>query len=399
MHTISGRAKSLPLSPIRKLMPLADAAKQKGIQVLHLNIGQPDIKTPSEFWDGVRDFRVDTLGYAHSAGEAKLRAAIAEDYKHYGVDDLTAENVQVTFGGSEALQIALQVCLNPGEKVLMPEPFYANYRTLAQAVGVGIATIKTELKHNFKLPSLAEAEGAISSEVKAMIISNPDNPTGKVYTEEELKEILAIADKFGLWLIVDEVYKDFVYEPAKFTSIFSLASESQLEKIIVVDSISKKFSACGARVGALISKNKEVLGMALKYAQARLSVGTLDQAGALALYEADLREYLANVNTEYQLRQKNLLQGLKSIPGVVVPEVSGAFYLIAELPVDGEDFARWLLEEFSYKNSTVMLAPAGGFYSDPHTGKNQVRMAYVLEVEKLELAVECLREALQKYPR
>lgn len=399
---IAQRANKLPESPIRKLVPLAEAARQKGVEVLPLNIGQPDIETPAVFWQAVEQSRRKVLAYEHSAGMKDLRAALANNYAQFGAE-LTFEDVLITHGGSEAVQFALQVCLDAGDTLLAFEPFYANYRTLAQQLGVEVLGMPTLLPSNFQLPPLAEIEASLSPGVKAILISNPDNPTGKVYTEAELRQLLDLAVKHDLWLIVDEVYRDFCYGAAQFHSILQIATGQELERVIVIDSISKRYSACGARVGALISKNKTVQAAALKCAQARLAVGTIDQLGALALYQADLQSYLAEVRAEYAKRQQILLVGLRGIPGVVVPEVSGAFYLLLDLPVaSAEAFAKWLLTDFYYQTETgekytVMLAPAQDFYTDPKRGLSQVRIAYVLEQEKLQLAVQVLAAGLMKY--
>lgn len=389
------RTSQLKESAVRKYIPLAEAATARGLEVLRLNIGQPDTPTPDAFWQALKNLDLKTLGYAHSAGLAELRAAIAHSYADYG---LAAQHVLITAGGSEALSFAFHSCLDMGQEILVFEPFYSNYRTLAQISGVSLRAVATTLADDFRLPALTVIEEQLGAQTKAILISNPDNPTGKVYSETELRMLLTLADKHDLWLIVDEVYRDFVYDQTSPTpSIYQFATAAQRERIVVIESISKKFSACGARVGAVLSTNTALNQEMLKLAQARLAVATVDQLGALAIYESDQQEYLREAIASYAQRQQILFKGLQEIPGVKVPQVGGAFYLVAELPVaDSEEFCRWLLTDFSENGQTLLLTPAKDFYTSA-AGKSQVRICYAVATGKLERAIELLKVALARY--
>jgi aspartate aminotransferase len=385
---------------MRALSGLADAAVARGVEVIKLNIGQPDFATPKAFWQRIDHDRPDVVSYESSAGMPQLREAVAADYSNYGGQDLSSADVLITVGASEAVSIALQIALDQGDELLVPEPFYANYKTIAQMFNINVKGIARDFASGFALPFAEVFAGHITSKTKAIMISNPDNPTGKVYSEEELFMLANLAEKHNLWLIVDEVYKDFVFNGTKFLSLLNLDKFAQFQsRVIVLDSISKKFSACGARIGAIITRNKEAIAAGNKYCQARLSAGVIDQLGALSLYEAGLNDFLkTTVNNMYLQRKRTLETGLRTIPGVEVPEVSGAFYLFVKLPVtDSWKFATWLLESFSFEGATVMLAPGSGFYENPSDGAQFVRLAYVIEEGKLEKAAKVLKAALSQY--
>ncbi len=396
MPGISLRAEQMPPSPIRKLVPYSESAKKRGIHVFHLNIGQPDIETPQLFFDAIRKAEIKVLEYSHSAGIESFRRKTVAYYERVGVKNLDIENVIITTGGSEALRFALMTCLNPGDELIIPEPFYANYNGFAVESGVSVIPVSTHIENNFDLPTLGDFEKCISAKTKAILICNPGNPTGRLYSKEELEKLSALVKKYNLYLITDEVYREFCYDGNQHFSALNLKGLE--ENVIMVDSISKRFSACGARVGALVSRNKVVMASVLKFAQARLSPPTIGQIGAEALLDLP-DSYFASVREEYQSRRDTLVTALKSIPGVIVPEVSGAFYMIVKLPVDNsETFCQWILESFSHNGSTVMMAPASGFYATPGAGLNEVRIAYVLKNEDLLMAAECLAKALNQYP-
>jgi len=395
MPKISERGLNMPESPIRKLVPFAEKAKSKGVGVIHLNIGQPDIETPKVALDAVKNISMEVYEYSHSAGNESYRIGLAKYYDKIS-PGITHENVMVTTGGSEALAFAFTACLNLGDEVIIPEPFYANYNGFAEATGVNVVPISSSIESGFALPKIEEFEKNITSKTKAILICNPGNPTGYLYSKEELNKLRDLVKKHDLYLFADEVYREFCYDGKEHNSLLTL--EGVENNVIVVDSVSKRYSMCGVRIGAMISRNKEVMTTALKLAQARLSPPLLGQiAGEAALQTPD--SYFEKVSKEYVERRDILVDGLNSIDGVFCPKPGGAFYAVAQLPVnDTEKFCQWMLEDFSFEGETVMMAPASGFYSTPGKGKNEVRLAYVLEKDKLRKAIRCLTEALKVYP-
>ncbi len=395
MPKISTRAEEMPASPIRKLVPLAEDAQKRGNKVYFLNIGQPDIPTPSEYYDAIRKANLEVLAYSHSAGNESLRKKIAEYYTRLGLS-VNTDEVLVTTGASEALLFIFMTCLNPGDEIIVPQPFYANYNSFALTAGVKVVPITTHIENDFDLPEIESFEALITPNTKAILICNPGNPTGILYSRKSLEKLRDIVIKHDLYLIADEVYREFVYDGHKHHSVFSLSGLE--DRAIVVDSISKRFSACGARIGCVITHNKTVMGAILKYAQARLSPPTMGQIGAEAVYDLP-QTFYDKIIAEYSERRIFMLGELKKIEGVLCPEVNGAFYAMVKLPVDdAEKFCRWMLESFSYKGATVMMAPANGFYADPSLGIDEVRIAYVLKKEALAAAIECLSEGLKAYP-
>ena len=388
----------MPASPIRKLVPFAEGAKKRGVHVYHLNIGQPDIETPQEFFDAVAQSKETLEGivsYSHSAGFESLRLRIIDYYARYGVK-LGLENLTVTTGGSEAISFGMLACLDPGDEIIIPEPFYANYNGFGNATGVKVVPITTRIEDNFDLPEIEEFEKLITPRTKAILICNPSNPTGKLYSKEDLYKLRDLVKKYDLYLFADEVYREFAYDGHEHLSVLNLEGIEQ--NAIVVDSISKRFSACGARIGCLVSQNADIISTALKYAQARLSPPSLAQIGAEAVYGLE-PNYFDPVIKDYVGRRNALVAALKAIPGVVIPESSGAFYMLVRLPIDDSDkFCQWVLESFDHEGATVMMAPATGFYATPGLGKDEVRIAYVLEEAKLKKAMECLARALELYP-
>ena len=394
MPKISDKGVKMPSSPIRKLVPYAEAAKAKGKKVFHLNIGQPDIKTPEVVINAIKNTDIDVLAYSRSEGSDDYRNKIADYYKKNGIE-VSKDDIIVTTGGSEALLFAFGSIMDADDEVIIPEPFYANYNGFSTASGVKIVPVISKIENNFALPPIAEFEKLITSKTKAILICNPGNPTGYLYSKEEIKQLAELVKKHDLFLIADEVYREFVYGEA---SHYSILQETDIaEHCIVIDSVSKRYSMCGARIGYLVSKNNEVIQTALKFAQARLSPPTLAQiAGEAALETPD--SYFENVKTEYVQRRDILIEGLKNIEGITVAKPNGAFYCIAELPVKSADhFAQWLLESFDYHNETVMVAPAAGFYSTTGMGQNQIRIAYVLHEGSLVKAVKIIDEALKVY--
>ncbi len=393
--TISQKGQAMPASPIRRLVPYAEAAKKKGVTVHHLNIGQPDIETPEVVLEKLKNLDLSVIEYSHSAGIESYRKGLASYYQKYGID-VSFEDIMVTTGGSEALVFAMQTCLNPGDEVIIPEPFYANYNGFAESAGVKIVPVTASIEDGFALPPVAEFQKKVTSKTKAILICNPGNPTGYLYKKEELEQLRELVLNNNLYLIADEVYREFCYDGATPFSALNLTGLEQ--NAILVDSVSKRYSMCGARIGALITKNKEVINTALKFAQARLSPPTLGQiAGEAAL--ATPQSYFDAVTEEYVKRRDILVDGLNAIEGVRCPKPGGAFYAIAELPIDNADkFCQWILESFSYENQTVMMAPATGFYATPGKGTKEVRLAYVLKQESLEASVKILEEALKAYP-
>lgn len=395
MPNISDKGLRMPESPIRKLVPFAENAKMRGIEVIHLNIGQPDIKTPEVALEAIKNFEPKVVAYSHSAGFQSYREGLANYYKNVGLN-VTHQNILVTTGGSEAITMSLNSIMDQGDEIIIPEPFYANYNGFSTAAGVKVKPISSSINTGFSLPEISEFEKLITPKTKAILICNPGNPTGYLYAQEELNSLRALVLKYDLFLIADEVYREFSYDGKKHISILDLDGLEQ--NAIVIDSVSKRYSMCGARVGCIVSKNKSFIATALKFAQARLSPPTFGQiAGEAALKTPD--SYFNDVILEYVNRRDILISGLNNIRGVVCPKPKGAFYCIAQLPIDDADiFAQWLLEEFSWNNKTVMVAPAAGFYSTPEIGKQQIRIAYVLNTSELRAAVTILEEALKVYP-
>ena len=384
----------MPQSPIRKLVPFAEAAKKRGTKVLHLNIGQPDIKTPEVAIEAVKNFDIKVLEYTHSAGFETYREGLSDYYKKHDIN-VSKDEMIITTGGSEAISFALGSIMDTDDEIIIPEPFYANYNGFATAAGVKVVPVVSTIETGFALPPISEFENLITKNTKAILICNPGNPTGYLYSKEELNSLKEIVKKHDLFLIADEVYREFTYDGEEHTSILHLDGFD--ENAIVIDSVSKRYSMCGARIGALISKNPEVMSTAMKFAQARLSPPTYAQIASEAALQTP-QSYFDEVKEEYVGRRNILIEKLNEIEGVKVPTPKGAFYCVAELPVDNADkFAQWLLEDFSYNNTTVMVAPASGFYSTEGLGKNQIRIAYVLKKEDLILAAEILKEALKKY--
>lgn len=384
----------MPASPIRKLVPYAEAAKKRGTEVIHLNIGQPDIKSPKQALDAVRECDLDVLEYSRSEGSDAYRTKLATYYGRHGIS-LEKEEILVTTGGSEALSFAMGCIADPGDEIIIPEPFYANYNGFAVASGLTVVPVVSRIEDNFALPPLEAFEEKIGSQTRGILLCNPGNPTGYLYTKEEIAKLADLVRRHNLFLISDEVYREFAYDGKPHHSILEVPGLE--DHAIVVDSVSKRYSLCGARIGCMISRNKEVMQAALKFAQARLSPPSL----ALIASEAALDtpdSYFEAVIKEYDARREVLIRALEEIPGIVVARPQGAFYCMVRLPVaDADHFAQWLLESFEFEGSTVMVAPAAGFYASPGLGKNEIRIAYVLEQEKLLKAVRVLSEALKSY--
>ncbi len=394
MPKISNRGNKMPASPIRKLVPFAEAAKKRGVKVYHLNIGQPDIKTPEVAINAVKNADLKVLEYSHSAGNESYRKKLAAYYTKHGIA-ITQDELMITVGGSEAIQFALYSCMDAGDEVIIPEPFYANYNGFATAGDIVVKPITTKIENSFALPPVEEFEKLITPKTKAIIICNPNNPTGYLYTKEELMQLREIVLKYDLYLFADEVYREFCYDGKTHTSILNL--EGLENNAVVVDSISKRFSACGARIGCMITRNKELINTAMKFAQARLSPPSLGQIAGEAALDTD-ESYFKEVYNEYISRRNNIVEKLNQIPGVVCPNPGGAFYAMIQLPVkDSDHFCQWLLEEFEVDKQTVMLAPGSGFYNTPGLGKNEARVAYVLKNEDIDAAVNCLKVALERY--
>lgn len=395
MPKISAKASDMPASPIRKLVPFAETAKKKGVKIYHLNIGQPDIETPGTFLNAVKSADIRVLEYSHSAGFESYRKKLCGYYESYNIN-IDHNDVIITCGGSEAIEIAMMTCFNAGDEVIIPEPFYANYNGFSRAADVTVKPIRSYIESGFALPPISEFEKLITPKTKGIMICNPGNPTGYLYTKAELEALRDLVKKYDLFLLSDEVYREFCYDGKDYVSVMHL--EGIENNVVLLDSISKRYSACGARIGAMISKNKEVMAAAMKFAQARLSPPSYGQIGAEAALDTP-KEYFDSVKTEYIARRDFVIEELNKIPGVFCPKPSGAFYCIARLPIDNADkFCQWLLEEFNYNNQTVMFAPATGFYSTPGAGSNEVRIAYVLKIEDLQNAITCLKEALKVYP-
>jgi len=394
MPKISTKGIKMPESPIRKLAPYAEEAKKSGKHIYQLNIGQPDIKTPENALEAVRNNNLEILAYSPSQGFESYREKLAEYYKKHEIH-LTADQLMITTGGSEALMFIMGCITDPGDEVIIAEPFYANYNGFATAMDVKVKPVTAQLEHNFALPPIDEFEAAITNKTRAIILCNPGNPTGYIYTKKEMQSIAKLALKHDLFVVADEVYREFAYEDSQHHSILSLPEIE--DRAIMVDSVSKRFSMCGARIGCLATKNQDVLDAALKFAQARLSPPTFAQIAAEEALSVD-ESYFDEVIEEYQSRRDTLIDGLKEIDGLTIAQPKGAFYCTVKLPVeDAEDFAKWLLESFDVDNETLMIAPAAGFYSTPGLGKNEIRLAYVLEKKSIKRAVYILKKGLDTY--
>ncbi|HPR58769.1 MAG TPA: pyridoxal phosphate-dependent aminotransferase [Bacteroidales bacterium] len=395
MPKISEKGKKMPASPIRKLVPFAEAAKKRGVKVYYLNIGQPDIKTPEIAIEAIRNFQDKLVAYSHSAGYISYREKMVDYYAKNNIH-ISADQIIVATGASEALLFTMQSIMDPGDEVIIPEPFYANYNGFATNAGINVVPIFSAIETGFALPPIAEFEKAITPRTKAILICNPNNPTGYLYSEEELKVLKEIVIKHDLFLIADEVYREFCYDGRKHHSVMHL--DGLDDNTILIDSVSKRYSMCGVRIGVMITKNKEVYDAAIKFAQARLSPPSLGQIAAEAALDTD-SEYFSEVLAEYHKRRNTIYESINKIKGAFCPKPSGAFYVVARLPIDNSDkFCQWLLEDFNYNNETVMMAPATGFYSTPGRGLDEVRISYVLNVKDLNSAMNVLEQALKVYP-
>lgn len=394
MPIISNRGQQMPASPIRKLVPYAEAAKRRGIKVYHLNIGQPDIETPKQVLDAVRNSNFKVLEYSHSAGNESYRKKLVEYYKsvHINVD---YNQIIITTGGSEAILFAFMACMDEGDEVIIPEPFYANYNGFAVAAGVKVVPITSHIENGFALPSIEEFEKKVTPKTKAIIICNPNNPTGYLYTAQEMNALKDLIIKHNLYLFSDEAYREFCYEGEQYSAMHLQGVD---DNVVMMDTISKRYSACGGRIGALVTKNKALLDAAMKFAQARLSPPSFAQIAGEAAIDLPTN-YFDETKAEYKSRRNLIIERLNKMEGVFCPNPGGAFYAIAKLPIDDSDnFCQWLLESFSYNNATVMLAPATGFYGTNGLGKQEVRLAYVLNLESINAAMDCLEQALIQYP-
>jgi len=395
MPNISDRGQQMPASPIRKLVPFAEEAKSRGTKVYHLNIGQPDIKTPEVALDAIRNIDLKVVEYSHSAGIESYRKKLANMYQNININ-VDENEILVTAGGSEAITFAFLTCLNPGDEVIIPEPFYANYNGFAVSAGVVVKPIRSSIEEGFALPAIEEFEKMITPKTKAIVICNPNNPTGYLYSQEEMDQLKQIVLKHELYLFSDEVYREFCYDGEKHISAMHL--DGIENNVVMFDSVSKRYSECGVRIGALVTKNKAIIDTAMKFAQARLSPPGFGQIDAEASLDTP-KEYFDEVYNEYIDRRNFLVEGLNKIPGVYTPMPKGAFYTVAKLPVDdSDDFCQWILSDFNHNGQTVMMAPASGFYSTPGSGKDEVRLAYVLKREDLANALETLEAALKVYP-
>jgi aspartate aminotransferase len=395
MPKISDKGRRMPESPIRKLVPYAEKAKKKGNKVYHLNIGQPDIETPQVMMDAVKNFDQKVVAYSHSAGNISYREKLTDYYKSIGID-ISADQIIVAAGASEAILFAFQSTMDPGDEIIIPEPFYANYNGFATNAGVVVRPIPSFIDDGFSLPPIAEFEKVINEKTKGIMICNPNNPTGYLYSKEELEVLRELALKYDLYLYADEVYREFCYDGHSHTSVMQL--EGLENNTILIDSVSKRYSACGVRIGCMISRNAEVMATAMKFAQARLSPPSFGQVAAEAALAVP-KTYFDAVLKEYDARRNVVFDGINAIEGAFCPKPKGAFYVVAALPIDNADkFCQWLLEDFDYNGATVMLAPATGFYATEGAGQNQVRISYVLNVDDLRASVKCLEEALKVYP-
>ncbi|MDR0755131.1 MAG: pyridoxal phosphate-dependent aminotransferase [Prevotellaceae bacterium] len=395
MPKISKKGESMPASPIRKLVPYAEDAKRRGIKVYHLNIGQPDIVTPQLALEAVKKYDAKVIEYSHSAGNESYRKRLAKYYQNAGIN-VDENDMIITTGGSEAITFAMMSCLNEGDEIIIPEPFYTNYNAFALQAGIKVVPIKTSIANDFALPAIDEFEKIITPQTKAIMICNPNNPTGYLYSATELESLRQTVLKHDLYLFADEVYREFCYDGNSHISCMTLKDIEQ--NAVMIDSVSKRYSMCGVRIGALISKNRDVVETALRFAQARLCPPSYGQIAAEAALETPA-DYFTDVYSEYIMRRNYMVEALNRIDGVYCPKPKGAFYTVVKLPVDDSDrFARWLLEEFEYEKQTVMIAPATGFYASEGTGKNEVRIAYVLKIDDLKNAITCLEQALKAYP-
>lgn len=395
MPSISNKGKIMPDSPIRKLVPYSEAAERSGKKVYNLNIGQPDIPTPEPALNAIRNIELKVIEYSHSAGNESYRRKLATYYQKIGIN-IDYTEILITTGGSEAILFAFMSCIDPGDEIIIPEPFYSNYNSFATIADIKIVPVTSYIKDGFALPPIKEIENNISSKTKAIIICNPNNPTGYLYSKEELIQLQELVKKYDLFLFSDEVYRDFCYDDAEHFSAMNLKGIDN--NVIMFDSVSKRYSECGVRIGALITKNKDVISTALKFAQSRLSPPSLGQIVGEASIDTPAH-YFEEVNNKYTARRNYMVEALNKIPGVFCPKPKGAFYTVVKLPVDDADkFAQWILEDFEYNNQTVMLAPASGFYSTPGLGKNEVRIAYVIKTDDLKKAMKILEEALKVYP-
>jgi aspartate aminotransferase len=394
MLQISDRGQQMPPSPIRKLVPYAEAAKKRGIKVFHLNIGQPDIETPPSILNAVREADISVLEYSHSAGNESYRKKLVSYYKSVGIQ-VASDQIIITTGGSEAIMFGFFACLNPGDEVIIPEPFYANYNGFAVSAGVKVIPITSHIENGFALPPIADFEKVISSKTKAIVVCSPNNPTGYLYSREEMEALKTICLNNNLYLFSDEAYREFCYSGEYVSAMHLSGMENH---VVLMDTISKRYSACGARLGALVTKNKSVYDVVMKFAQARLSPPGLAQIMGEAAVDLP-SSYFDKPKAEYLSRRDLLVKRLNEMPGVFCPNPGGAFYAMAQLPIEDSDhFCQWLLESFSHNNKTVMLAPATGFYGTPGLGKNEVRLAYVLNLKDLNDAMDCLEQALKEYP-
>lgn len=394
---MSNRISGFQTSPIRRLVPYSRAAEKNGVHVIHLNIGQPDIKTPKEALDAIHNYDQDIIAYGISEGDIELRRAMLDYYARFGITDLTSDDIMITTGGSEALQFVFLTLCDPYDEFIIPEPYYTNVATFANVAMVALRPVTSSSSNGFILPSIDAFEDKINKKTMGILLCSPNNPTGHIYTKDELLALLELCKKHDIFLVVDEVYREFCYDGEKFTSILSFPEYA--DRIVCIDSFSKRFSMCGARVGAIVTKNKEFRDACMKMAQARLCPPNVEQVAATAALTAPY-EYIENVVSEYNRRRNVLVNALQKIEGVRVNMPKGAFYFVADLPVDdAEQFAIFMLRDFSYKNATVMFAPAEGFYWTEGLGKSQARFAYVLEEKELELAAECLKEGLKVYRR
>ena len=395
MPTISVRGTEMPASPIRKLAPLADAAKARGVHVYYLNIGQPDLPTPPRAIEAIRNVDLRVLAYSPSQGFRSYREKLVGYYAKYNIN-VTPDDIIITTGGSEAVLFAFLSCLNPGDEIIVPEPAYANYMAFAISAGAVIRTVTTTIDEGFSLPKVEKFESLINERTKGILICNPNNPTGYLYTRREMQQIRDLVKKYDLYLFSDEVYREFIYTGSPYISACHL--EGIEHNVVLIDSVSKRYSECGIRIGALITKNREVRRAVMKFCQARLSPPLIGQIAAEASLD-DLEEYSRDTYEEYVERRKCLIDGLNLIPGVYSPIPMGAFYTVARLPVDdSEKFCQWCLREFTYEGATIMMAPAAGFYTTPGLGRNEVRLAYVLNKDDLQQALVVLRKALESYP-
>ncbi|MEN9457703.1 MAG: hypothetical protein RL135_272 [Bacteroidota bacterium] len=394
MLTISNRGNSMPSSPIRKLVPFAEAAKKRGTKVYHLNIGQPDIETPKMVLDAVRNSDFKVLEYSHSAGNESYRKKLVDYYASVGIH-VNHQQIIITTGGSEAIQFGFMACLDAGDEVIIPEPFYANYNGFAVAAGVHVVPVTSAIANGFALPPIADLEAKITAKTKAIVICNPNNPTGYLYSKAEMEQLKELILKYNLYLFSDEAYREFCYEGEQVSAMHLTGVD---EHVIIMDTISKRYSACGGRIGALVTKNQSVLDAVMKFAQARLSPPSFAQIAGEAAIDLPA-DYFDTTKAEYKKRRDLIVKRLNEMEGVFCPNPGGAFYAMAQLPIDDSDiFCQWLLEEFSHEGQTVMLAPATGFYGTPGLGKKEVRLAYVLNINDIESAMDCLAQALKVYP-